>query len=74
MIPSLQAGQVIEHRKGEFVLSTDRDRLDLDVIHAFLTRTVTGPKASPAKSSRVPSNIHSASEFTKRRSRSVLPV
>lgn len=27
----------IEHRKGEFVLSTDPARLDLDVIHGFLT-------------------------------------
>jgi GNAT superfamily N-acetyltransferase len=27
----------IEHRRGEFVLRTDPVRLDLDVIHAFLT-------------------------------------
>jgi GNAT superfamily N-acetyltransferase len=27
----------IEHRRGEFVLSTDPARLDLDVIHEFLT-------------------------------------
>jgi GNAT superfamily N-acetyltransferase len=29
--------RVEEHRRGEFVISTDRDRLDLDVIHRFLT-------------------------------------
>jgi len=26
-----------EHRRGEFLISTDRARLDLDVIHRFLT-------------------------------------
>lgn len=26
-----------DYSKGEFVISTDRDRLDLDVIHGFLT-------------------------------------
>jgi GNAT superfamily N-acetyltransferase len=31
------AGNTIEERRGEFLLSTDRDRLDLDVIHGFLT-------------------------------------
>jgi GNAT superfamily N-acetyltransferase len=28
---------IFEHRRGEFVISTDRARLDLDVIHTFLT-------------------------------------
>ena len=28
---------IIEHRRGEFLISTDRGRLDLDVIHGFLT-------------------------------------
>lgn len=28
---------VVEHRRGEFLISTDRARLDLDVIHGFLT-------------------------------------
>ena len=28
---------VVESRRGEFVVSTDRARLDLDVIHKFLT-------------------------------------
>jgi len=26
-----------EHRRGKFLISTDRKRLDLNVIHAFLT-------------------------------------
>jgi GNAT superfamily N-acetyltransferase len=29
--------QIVEHRRGEFVISTDRARLDLNVIHNFLT-------------------------------------
>jgi GNAT superfamily N-acetyltransferase len=29
--------EIVEHRRGEFVISTDRSRLDLDVIHNFLT-------------------------------------
>jgi N-acetylglutamate synthase-like GNAT family acetyltransferase len=29
----------IEHRRGNFVVSTDSARLDLDVIHGFLTRS-----------------------------------
>ncbi len=28
---------VIEHRRGEFVISTDRLRLNLDLVHDFLT-------------------------------------
>jgi GNAT superfamily N-acetyltransferase len=36
MIPVTQS-HVIEHRRGEFLLSTDPARLDLDVIHGFLT-------------------------------------
>jgi GNAT superfamily N-acetyltransferase len=27
----------LEHRKGEFLISTDRARLDIDAIHGFLT-------------------------------------
>lgn len=30
-------GTALEYRRGEFVISTDPDRLDLDVIHGFLT-------------------------------------
>ncbi|MGA1984926.1 MAG: GNAT family N-acetyltransferase [Candidatus Sulfotelmatobacter sp.] len=28
---------IVEHHRGEFLISTDRARLDLDVIHGFLT-------------------------------------
>jgi GNAT superfamily N-acetyltransferase len=28
---------VVEYRRGEFVISTDRERLSLDVVHGFLT-------------------------------------
>jgi len=28
---------VTEHRKGKFVVSTDKTRIDLDVVHSFLT-------------------------------------
>src|SRR6202012_5266519 len=28
---------VIEYRRGEFAISTDRERLSLDVVHGFLT-------------------------------------
>ena len=28
---------VVEHRRGELVISTDRRRLSLDVVHDFLT-------------------------------------
>ena len=34
-IPSVAA--IVEHRRGEFVISTDPARLDLGVIHNFLT-------------------------------------
>ena len=29
---------IVESRRGEFLVSTDRTRLDLDVIHGFLTK------------------------------------
>jgi GNAT superfamily N-acetyltransferase len=29
---------IVEHRRGEFVISTDPARLDLDVIHGFLAK------------------------------------
>ena len=29
--------EIVEHRRGEFLLSTDPSRLDLDLIHNFLT-------------------------------------
>jgi GNAT superfamily N-acetyltransferase len=28
---------VVEYRRGEFLISTDRERLSLDVVHGFLT-------------------------------------
>jgi GNAT superfamily N-acetyltransferase len=31
--------QIIEHSQGKFVISTDRDRLDLDIVHGFLTES-----------------------------------
>lgn len=31
--------QITEHRKGEFVVSTDKNRIDLDVVHNFLTES-----------------------------------
>jgi len=34
---TLQTEEAREYRKGEFVVSTDRARMDLDVIHGFLT-------------------------------------
>jgi GNAT superfamily N-acetyltransferase len=34
---NIQSGQTKEYRKGEFTISTDRDLIDLDVVHGFLT-------------------------------------
>jgi GNAT superfamily N-acetyltransferase len=33
---------VIEYRRGEFVISTDRDRLNLGLVHDFLTNSYWG--------------------------------
>ena len=35
--PISGAGTVLEQRRGEFLISTERARLDLDLIHGFLT-------------------------------------
>jgi GNAT superfamily N-acetyltransferase len=35
--PRIDAETVIELRRGEFVISTDRERLDLNVVYDFLT-------------------------------------
>jgi GNAT superfamily N-acetyltransferase len=35
--PAVNSDTVVESRRGEFSISTDRGRLDLDVIHGFLT-------------------------------------
>jgi GNAT superfamily N-acetyltransferase len=37
MSPVSQSNHVIENRRGEFLLSTDPERLDLNLIHGFLT-------------------------------------
>jgi hypothetical protein len=29
--------KAVEYRRGEFLISTDRERLNLDVVHGFLT-------------------------------------
>jgi GNAT superfamily N-acetyltransferase len=34
---TVQSGHVREYRCGEFVVSTRRDRIDLDVVHGFLS-------------------------------------
>ena len=31
--------QIPEHRKGKFVISTDKERIDLDIVHGFLTES-----------------------------------
>ena len=36
-VPPVNPDTVVESRRGEFSVSTDRARLDLDVIHGFLT-------------------------------------
>jgi GNAT superfamily N-acetyltransferase len=35
--PAANPTEIVEHRRGEFVVSTDPARLDLDLIHNFLT-------------------------------------
>jgi GNAT superfamily N-acetyltransferase len=37
MDPGQRPDALVESRRGDFVISTDLDRLDLDVIHGFLT-------------------------------------
>jgi GNAT superfamily N-acetyltransferase len=34
---TVQSEQARDYRKGEFTVSTDRERIDLDVVHGFLT-------------------------------------
>ncbi|HET6176545.1 MAG TPA: GNAT family N-acetyltransferase [Candidatus Sulfotelmatobacter sp.] len=38
-VQAVNPDAVIEFQRGEFVVSTDRARLDLDVIHGFLTNS-----------------------------------
>jgi GNAT superfamily N-acetyltransferase len=35
--PSTVAAEIVEYRRGEFLISTDQARLDLELIHNFLT-------------------------------------
>jgi len=37
MIPAAHSDHIIEQRRGEFLLSTDPGRLDVSLIHSFLT-------------------------------------
>ena len=39
MVLTRQYEPEVEQRKGEFLLSTDRRRLDLDLVHGFLTKS-----------------------------------
>jgi GNAT superfamily N-acetyltransferase len=34
---SIESETAMEYRRGEFLISTDRERLNLDVVHGFLT-------------------------------------
>jgi GNAT superfamily N-acetyltransferase len=35
--PAPNPDAIVEHRRGEFLISTSREKLDLDVVHGFLT-------------------------------------
>jgi GNAT superfamily N-acetyltransferase len=37
--PAANPLEIVEHRRGEFLISTDPSRLDLDLIHNFLTNS-----------------------------------
>jgi GNAT superfamily N-acetyltransferase len=39
LVHPVRTDAVVEHRRGDFVVSTDPARLDLDVIHRFLTNS-----------------------------------
>lgn len=39
MIPASHPDEATEHRRGEFLLSTDPERLDIDLIHNFLAES-----------------------------------
>lgn len=36
-VEPVRCDEIFEHRRGGFLISTDRGRLDLDIIHGFLT-------------------------------------
>jgi GNAT superfamily N-acetyltransferase len=51
--PVSNAAEIVEHRRGEFLISTDPARLDLDLIHNFLTNCYWAkgiPKQTVARS------------------------
>jgi hypothetical protein len=37
--PAANPAEIVAHRRGEFLISTDPSRLDLDLIHDFLTNS-----------------------------------
>jgi len=37
--PAIEDGAANEYRRAEFLISTDRERLNLDVVHGFLTNS-----------------------------------
>jgi N-acetylglutamate synthase-like GNAT family acetyltransferase len=45
--PIMKSDMIVEHRRGEFLLSTDPARLDLDAIHDFLTNQSYWVKGIP---------------------------
>lgn len=52
---ALSEATAYERRRGAFVISTDAERLDLDVVHGFLTRSYWSagvPRAVVARSMR----------------------
>ena len=48
--PTIATEAIMEHRMASFLISTNRERLDLDVIHGFLTNCLLGER-NPARSS-----------------------
>jgi N-acetylglutamate synthase-like GNAT family acetyltransferase len=47
MVAGTNSESVVETRCGEFLISTDRSRLDLNVIHGFLTHSSYWAKGIP---------------------------
>jgi hypothetical protein len=54
---------VLEYRKGEFLISTDRARLDLTVIHGFLTTCYWAKGIPPDVVARSIEHTHCALAF-----------
>lgn len=51
-LASTEPDMVVESRRGEFLVSTDRARLDLDVIHEFLSNCYWAKGIPPATVAR----------------------